>query len=627
MHITFISDKSNFYKNQELLESNRFLKWNSNIFNHINNGEVLPDSNLYILFGDVDKILFGKPFKNSFHVDNNKYYYSIENYGKFDNDTKTEQNKIFKLYKIKINSFLEKYAIVKVTNNSIYYKDINFKTLKRKNTEDSWVKYIEDKDGKFKSYDGKILKEVSGDFQTIKPTYDANLNSNKVFHNKNYGKIRYSKFTHYFNFDIETAESLRIDTTPEPIISIAGYSNVYNSFFIWVLKNSPDQDISEKIALSNIEDNSFIEKLKIFEFTDEVKMLNHFIKVLIKLDIDMMVGWYIHGYDLPYLYNRCKKLGVDPTNLFKTFKQKNNKDGSRNYSCENIILFDLMNYYKFVTKKNKPKSFRLDDVAEHILGRHKVKHSGIVDMWKNDINKLIGYNLEDVSLVEQINNKARLLKNAYGVQQIVPQDFETVFYTSTTIDNFIHMIFNDLKFPTKIRRTKGKKYDGALVIKSERGLYKNCAVFDFKSLYPSIILTFNISPETLVTDEPYDPKTMAKIGDHVFRQTTKGIIPKTIEYFLNKRKELNIEKNKYDGNSVEYDILTSHELYYKLLSNSVYGCMGYVNWFLYSEACAESVTYIGRNLLRHSKDKVESNGYRIVFGDTDSVSCEIVNHG
>lgn len=610
MHVVFISTEKEYSKNQELLGSGKLLKWNNNIYKHITTNEKSSTANLYIIFSSAFDELFDSN-KKKFYKHNNNYYYKIKDWKEFDIETPETIKTNLDIYKHELNNFFKLFTLSKVTDRFIYYKDINFKTQKYRNTYEAKYKYVEDPNGEYKSFDGLNLKRIDKNATTLKQTYDGDLRRNELFHIENYPKLRYSKILHYFDFDIENAESLDVENTPVPINAITGYSNIYNKYFTWVLKEHKDQKIDK------------FSETKLFIFDDEIKMLRHFISTIIKLDLNILTGWNISGFDIPYIYNRCKKLKIDIDSIFNNFKIIKKKDGSKNYICDNIVFFDLRDYFIFVTKKNKPKSFHLDVVGEHVCGVSKIQHDGIINLWKYNINKFIEYSFRDVQLTEMINLKSKLLSSAMITQQAIPQNLENVFFVSKTIANFMRMKFKDLKFPTKRNVDKGEKFKGAYVIKTDPGLYQNCGVFDFNHLYPAIMITMNISPETIVTDKPFDPQTMVNIDGIFFDQTKMGIIPKTVKFFLDKREEVKKEKNKYDGNSIEYDILSSHESNWKLLSNSVYGGLGYHKWFLHDENCAKSVTCVARELLKHSKTLIESDGKKCLFGDTDSICFAI----
>ena len=538
--------------------------------------------------------------------------FSIRDYSFYDTYSKNEQNEDFKYITDKIDKFLKRYAIVKVTNSLIYYNDINFNTNSYKNKHKSNVKYVEHPSGEFDSYDGKKLMPINRDVVTSKKTYDGHLSASQLFHYDNFPGLRYTKVYNYITYDIENNMSLNLDTTPEPVISLVCYSNVLDTTFSWLLKHKPEQEFDASKFDS-----------KVFVFVNEVEMLKHFLLFVRKLGVSLIQGWNSDGFDNVYLLNRCKAIGVNVSETFKGLRLNTNKEGRRYYRANNMIFFDLMTYYKMATIKNKPKDFKLNTVAEHVFKENKVEHEGIDVMWINDPHKLIEYNIQDVYLTERISVEVRLLSSAMALQSICPQDFDNIYYNSKTIENLIHMHFKHLKFPTKVNNVKRGKFKGALVVEPKPGLYNDVAVLDYASLYPSIIITMNLSPETIITGQEFDVNTMAKIDDVIFDQEVEGIIPQITKYLLSKRDEIKNEKSKYPGNSDIFALLNNKEQSFKRLVNSAYGVLGYEGFFLYDERVARSITFIDREILKWTIKTGEDNGYNNLFSDTDSVFFEL----
>ena len=618
-HITFVSTEKQHYKNEELIQSKRFVRsFNSNIYDHIKLNENIIPSNLVIYFSSSLKEKFPDDYKDrlfKFSKDGEQHILGIYDYDELDvlYGGKREQNAHLKIIKDKINNFLKKFALVGVSNYSIQYKDINFVTKRYKNDSDNTYMYIQDEKGNFISYDGKKLKKVPRDTMTLKKTYNGHLSSEQLFHYDNYPNLSYSKVIHYITYDIENDMSLDTDNTPEPIISIVAYSNIYNTTFSWLYKHSKDH----KVDVNKFDS-------KVFVFDSEKNMLSHFLKTIKTLDINMLGGWNSAGFDDPYTINRCKKLGLEDQidETFYKLRKMNMKDHSTVYQSESIILFDYQKYFKMITKTNKPPSWSLDNVSFHLFKDKKLVHEGIQVMWRNNPEKLIEYNIKDVYLTEKINIFAALVVDSRILQQICPQKFDNIYYTSKTIENLVHMHFKQYKFPTKIRRPEDK-FKGALVTDPIPGVFHNAAVLDFAGLYPNIIITFNLSPEKILTDVEYDPTTMAIIDGNMYDQREIGIIPELTKYLVSERYKIKDEKKKWDGNSMEFGILNNKEMAFKALVNSIYGVLGYVNFFLYDKRVPSAVTWIDREIMRWSIKEVAKARYKNLFGDTDSVHIEL----
>jgi len=614
-HIIFISEKENFQDNDYFIRD-KLLKdhYKNSVYEHVTGGDIF-DANLVIFFGEnLLKSKFpSKDFNSFFKDDEGQCFYSISNYYEFKHFNKNEETLLLKELKLKLNAFFKRFALTRVTDKNIFYKDLYFKKIKERNEYNSNFKFIEDENGEYDSYDGKKLKKVTKDFVTFKPTYDGHLRQRDVFYYENYPKIAHSKLIHYITYDIENNLSLDVDNTPEPIISIAAYSNIYKKNFVWLLKKNPTQYYDE---------NKF-KNDKIIEFNDENKMLNHFWNSLKFLEVDLMSGWHSSFFDIPYLINRSKKLDVDYTVFLGNTYETIGKDGEKTTISDDIILWDYERYMKWITKEEKPVSWSLGEVSNYLFGESKKDIDEINILWdKEDLTEILEYNIQDVYLTEKINIKQKLVEFPMLYQKIVPQSFENVYFNSRFLENMIHQRFNKVKFPTKEKREE-KTFIGALVLDSVSGRYNNVSVFDYASLYPSIIVSLNLSKDTILENVEFNPDKHVKVDGVIFRTDKEGIIPQLSRILINERSKINKKKMQYDGNSSEFKILNDMETTFKITSNALYGVLGYPGFIMYDRRVAASVTFVAREILKFVKIEAEKLGYIVLSGDTDSLHIQI----
>jgi len=615
-HIFFLSEQADDFSQNEDFVKNKLLKnFNPNVYDHAT-VETNPstESNLIILFGEklLKRKFPNQEFQKFFKDEEGQWYFSFPRIKDIkDNE---ELKKFTKDTRDKINKFFRRFAVVRVTDRAFYYRDIDFKKVKESNPYRANFKFVEDPNGEFLSYEGKKLKKVSKDFATFNQTYEEHLRSTDLFYYENYPLIGHTNLLHYMTFDIETNHSLDIVETPEPIISIAAYSNIYNRTFVWLLKKRPEQ----------FYDKTKFPKEKLFIFEDEKKMLDHFYNVMNKLEVDLIAGWNSAFYDIPYLLHRSRKLGAEPAVFLPSLYQTIGKDGERAYHSHEVILWDYERYAKWVIIENKPLAWSLDSVAQHLFQEKKTEHESTDKLWnEDDLTRLLEYNIRDVYLTEKINVKQRLIEFPIVYQKIVPQTFENVYFNSRFLENLIHQRFKQFKFPTKARDKEYEKFPGALVLPTKAGIYENVSVYDFASLYPSLMISLNISKETILNDIEFDPKIHIKIGDIIFRTDKVGIVPQISKLLLTERNKLKKKKMEHDGNSQEFKILNDMETCFKATSNALFGVLGYKGCIINSREAASSITYAGRDLLRFIKAKTEDKGYRILSGDTDSIHIEI----
>jgi DNA polymerase elongation subunit (family B) len=619
-----VSLKEDYPKNDDFIKNKLLKKFNPKLYQHIFEDDAHGlDANLVILFGEdlLWKKFPDKDFNKFFKDENGQMFVSLKGYKNYDKLEKKEINAKVKEIRDKLNNYFSRFALVRVTDQSYFYRDIDFVKIKDKNTYKADSKYIEDDKGEFLSYDGKKLRKVPREYQTFEKTYEEHLRSKNLFYFEQYPNVAHTKLLHHMTFDIETNLSLDTINTPEPIVSIVGYSNVYDKYFVWVLKKRANQYY----------DKEEFEKDKIFEFDDEVKMLNHFYQVLVKLQVDLIGGWNTDFFDMPYLLHRSKKIGADFTIFLPEIYETLGKDGEKSYYCHEIILWDYERYAKWIIVDNKPIAWSLDAVSKHLFNEKKIEHDGVDVLWdKDDLTDLIRYNIKDVYLTEKIAQKQKILEFPILYQKIAPQTYEDVYFNSRFLETLIHERFKQFKFPSKKKsRTKqttkpNPSFEGALVLPTIPGLFENVSVYDFSALYPSIMISLNISKDTIVEDlKDYDPALDVKIDNVLFTTTKKGVVPQLSQLLLNERNKLKKRKMQFDGESQEFKIVNDMEMCFKATCNALYGVLGYRGFILYDQRAASSVTYVARETLKFVKQQAEKFGYQILTGDTDSIFIKI----
>jgi DNA polymerase elongation subunit (family B) len=289
------------------------------------------------------------------------------------------------------------------------------------------------------------------------------------------------------------------------------------------------------------------------------------------------------------------------------------------FNWRSIAHIDMMK--RFISLFNLPKN-SLEYVSNHFLGEGKIKHSGkrIIDMYKNEPELLRQYNIQDVKLLKELDEKVDCFKLMIKEAKWC-NTFMSYFYVSELLDNYILKNAKDKNIicPSKNEIYEKSKYTGAIVLEPERGLYNDVYVFDFSSLYPSIIMTSNIGFDTLDENgEITNPGSGFK-----FTNKKKSIVKETIEGMIGKRKQYKdqklkmIEEGKNKG--PEFETIVSNEYVVKALTNSIYGIMGMQQSRWYSVEIAESITKMGQWLINFTKDYFENHGFKVIYGDTDSV--------
>jgi DNA polymerase I len=393
---------------------------------------------------------------------------------------------------------------------------------------------------------------------------------------------RHSNFQNILFFDIETQDDLDPNGENE-IVSIACYDNESKEYFQFVWRDDFEKKIIQKKEGKNL-----------ILCTTEIEMLESFVEYFNDVNPDIICGWNSEWFDMPYLYNRLEKTKIGASKLSSTGFAKINKKGVVN--LQGRYCFDMLNGYKRIHENNLDSN-RLGDVAEQELGYGKEGSAlKIMDMWKNDLKSLIKYNLRDVEILVQLNDKLGLFDFYLMYSKKTNASLNDVFFNSKLLDMYLLSVANEknIVLPSKTFKGGGERIKGAKVFDPAQGLLENIAIFDLKSLYPSIIMTFNMSPETCN-------------GFMDFRKEPKGLIPEALEDLFEERVKL-----KSEGKDNEQRVV-------KELMNSAYGVMLFESFRMNNRAIGESITATGRNVLKHTKGICEKEGYEVISGDTDSV--------
>lgn len=347
---------------------------------------------------------------------------------------------------------------------------------------------------------------------------------------------------------------------------------------------------------------------------NEYQMLTDFCKWLTEDAFpDVIFGWNVIDFDKKYLVNRIHKLGVN-YNWFK-FSLIQFIDG--------IAVVDKKYGYSIVKDAG---SRRLHDVSMYFLGRGKRDTRGMTpgEFYKKDYEEAKKYHVDDVLLTRDLDPAMNAMDFMIKLQNVSGAILQDCFFNSVIIDTMILKKYPQYSFPTIVwSKNDGEGNKGGHVFLPKKRLYRNVAIIDFRSQYPSIFMTFNISPET---------KTAPGMGDFNidgvwFKLKPDGIFKEMVKTLFNERVRLKNElKNIQDDDSLEYRNLDSLQSAYKTILNSVYGVCSFINFRLYDLDLAESITSMGRKLLKAVKLGVENSklGY-VRYGDTDSDFVEFGN--
>jgi len=544
--------------------------------------------------------------------------------------------------------------------------------------------YIEDKDAAdAKSIFGSNLKKIKfkGEFERLK--YIKQSPIKRLFYNlKVDQQFLLSTFKDeidkpgfgnqplkIFYIDIETYATDHFSTptdASDPINLITVYDSLSEKFHTWGCKN-----------YSTLEEDVVYHKC-----TDEKDLLRSFVKFWRKDPPDIVTGWNIHGYDIPYIMNRLTKIFDDEYNkklspVNQIFLRENasiNKLGRAidRWYLSGVSILDYMELYEALCG-GKRESWSLNYISEYELGESKIAigSTSLSSLADTDWMKFVDYNIQDVRLIINLEKKLKYINLVRNLSYRGFIPFEKSMGKVAMITGAV--AHQALKMGTIIPTFNIKhvktEFAGGFVKEPEKGLYEDVVTYDANSLYPNTIITLNISTETKIgkiTDRTDKETTILTVQGNtvtksnedfekivqsqqlaitksnvLYTQKFKGVIPTLIdklykERVLAKNKMLEAkkklknaktqeEKNKLEEEANDNDTLSN---VYKVFLNSIYGAFSNIYFPLFDIDHAESVTLTGQAAVKQGPDIVyeyaKSQGFTgskkdiLIYQDTDS---------
>ena len=403
-------------------------------------------------------------------------------------------------------------------------------------------------------------------------------------------------------FLIDNDIKLYIDKNNENKIN---YRLLYIDIECDAYKSFPSSEKDKILCIGTVSDTGEEKWFDIGSYKGERQMLSAF-KSYLK-DYDIIIAWNGKNFDFPYIWDRMIRNGI----IVEKWKWR---------------WFDLFLAYKRSMWKVIPplQSYSLDFVSKFELGEGKIEALGnqFGLTYMTNKQKAKEYNMRDCRLMKWIDDK----RNVTRFFELLSEYSGIFIDECITYSQIIDCLMLRRSYNRYIHKSKrygesmDNTYEGAIVISPESGIYHNIIVFDYKALYPSIMRTFNLSFDTLLPKRKDGCITTNLLTDEgLFFKREKGI---AIEFLDN----LNDERYKYKGKLNEYKVGSDkYREYYmkqyvvKVISNTTYGYFGYSKSRVFDPRISSTITRLGRELITLAKKYLEGNGYKVVYGDTDSV--------
>lgn len=364
--------------------------------------------------------------------------------------------------------------------------------------------------------------------------------------------------------------------------------------------------------------------------SSEEDCLEKFKEALNEIDPDVITGWNVIDFDFDYLKKRFdeNKIAFDLGRTTEKVKLRIEKNffRSSSMSAPGRVVLDGLNlirdpYIKEspTIKEKKFESYTLEDVAGEMLGKGKLlkgsgRHIQIEEYYKKNQQKLVDYNLRDCELVYEILENAKLIDLAVERSQLTGMPIDRVTASIASFD-FVYISKArslGLVSPSGNFTKKEERIKGGFVMLPKPGIYHDVLVLDFKSLYPSIIRTFNIDPSSFLLK--HEKNCVESPNGACFRNVD-GILPEIIEELHRAREKAKKEKREFSSYAI------------KIIMNSFFGVLASPNCRYFNMDMANAITNFGQEIIKLTTKKIEEMGYKVIYGDTDSVFVHVGEKG
>jgi DNA polymerase I len=305
-------------------------------------------------------------------------------------------------------------------------------------------------------------------------------------------------------------------------------------------------------------------------FSEEAEMLVDYLEYIDVTDPDVLTGWNFDDFDAPYLIDRIDRLSSQQEGLDSDRLSRVNEVWDSGWGGPNIkgrVVFDLLYAYQR-TQFSELDSYRLDAVGEEELGVGKERYPGdIGDLWEDDPEQLLEYNLRDVELCVELDRKQNIVDFWEEVAEFVGCKLEDATTPGDAVDMYVlHKIHGEYALPSKGQQ-ESEEYEGGAVFDPITGVKEMVSVLDLKSLYPMCMVTINASPETKVDPQSYDGETyVAPNGTH-FRKEPNGMIRAMVDELLEEREEKKSLRNDNDPGTDAYETYDRQQAAVKVIMN------------------------------------------------------------
>lgn len=511
--------------------------------------------------------------------------------------------------------------------------------------------YIKDRNGTYTSLYGDRLKKIHKWTKNTTGLFESDVHPETrtlidLYTNDDEPSV--GNKTIIIDIEVEVTDGFPTATLAEnKVTAISIYDFTSKKYFALVLDNGKGEIQSSSTP-----------EIETEVFDEEVDLLNRFFQIYLEIKPTIITGWNVDRFDVTYLYNRAVDvLDEDVANCLSPIGVVSWSDFRGSYRIAGVATMDYLQLYKKFTFTQQA-SYRLDAIADFELGERKIEYDGTLnDLYENDIQKFVKYNIHDVRLIEMLDRKLNFIEIARGICHLGHVPYEDIYYDSRYLEAAILVYLKKLGIiaPNKPEREGWSNeigFEGAHVQKPKRGRHNWVYDLDLTSMYPSIIMSLNISPETKIgkidgwdakefvnkTKKTYtvkygttaarsldqdelqaffDEKRVSISANGILYKTDKdGLVAALLKKWFDERVEFRKLAKKFAdaGDNEKYDYFNRRQHIQKILLNSLFGVLGLQGWRFHDLDNALSVTATGQELIGFSK-KIANHYYNSELGE------------
>jgi DNA polymerase elongation subunit (family B) len=535
--------------------------------------------------------------------------------------------------------------------------------------------YVKDQHGEHRSMYGDKLRKISKWEKDESPDlFESDVPETTRVLVDIYDSDIPSKGNRTMTFDIEVEMISGLPNTfdaKNEITAIASHDSVTKLYDVFVL------DKARKVKNTAQQFNKDGRSVSVHIFDNEKNLLLAFLTYYQGVNPTILTDWNIDFFDIPYLYNRIKRVcGEGHAKRLSPISETFYSPYRQRWSFGGVSILDYINLYKNYNY-GLESSYTLDHIAKKELGRGKIEYEGSLDdLFENDLEKFIEYNIVDVDLVVSMDEKLQFIELCRAICHAGFVPYEDYMFSSKYLEGacLAYLKKKGLVAPNKPKDRKEKmqalrdnneeKFIGAYVKEPIVGKYDWIYDLDLTSLYPSIIMTLNISPETKIgkisnwepeewvrginknytivgKDDTYeyssselqdvikDSNLGVAANGVLYNQDKPGLIADILDTWFKQRVEFRKLEKQYGeaGDTEKYEFYAKRQLVQKILLNSMYGVLGLPAFRFYDIDNAEAVTITGQTVIKKTAEMANIKYWKElgtkedynVYIDTDSI--------